>query len=75
MDTHEAMATQMDAWERLERAQTEVQIAEISINALVIGAPLRYGVAATDRLRRADAELAAARASYEAAQDVECPEI
>ena len=75
MDIRDAMAAQIAACERLERAQTEVRIAEISVNSLVIGAPLRYGVAATVRLRRADTELAAAQAAYEAAQDLPCPEI
>ena len=64
----------LEATERLDRAETEARIAEIRLNSLVIGAPLRYGVAATVRLRRADTELAAAQAAYEAAQDLPCPE-
>jgi hypothetical protein len=54
---------------RLDDAERDLRIAEIHLNSLVPGAPLRYGVEATRRLRAADADLAAARAAYEAAQD------
>ena len=59
---------------RLDDAERAVRIAEIRLNSLVPGAPLRYGVEATRRLRAADAELEAARAAYEAAQDLPAPE-
>ena len=59
---------------RLDEAERAVRIAEIRLNSLVPGAPLRFGVAATRRLRAADAELEAARAAYEAAQDLPAPE-
>jgi len=59
---------------RLDEAERAVRIAEIRLNSLVPGAPLRYGVEATRRLRAADAELGAARAAYEAAQDLPAPE-
>jgi hypothetical protein len=62
------------AAERLEAAETAVGVAEIRLNALVPGAPLRYGVEDTRRLRSADAELEAARVAYEAAQDLPAPE-
>lgn len=64
----------LEATERLERAHTEVRIAELRLDSLVLGAPLRYGVEATDLLRHALAEQDAARASFDAAQDVDCPE-
>ena len=51
----------LEATERLGRAAAEVRIAEIRRDSLVPGAPLRYGVEATDRLRRALAEQDAAR--------------
>jgi hypothetical protein len=59
---------------RLDEAERGVRIAEIRRNSLVLGVPLRYGVEATRRLRAADAELEAARAAYEAAQDLPAPE-
>jgi hypothetical protein len=59
---------------RLDEAERGVRIAEIHRNSLVLGVPLRYGVEATRRLRAADAELEAARAAYEAAQDLPAPE-
>ena len=58
-----------DASIRLDRAQRDVEIAAIRLNSLVPGAPLRYSVEATRRLRAADAELEAARLAYDAAQD------
>lgn len=74
MTSQEAMTTQIAAWERLERAGTEVRIAAIPLDSLVLGAPLRYGVEATDRYRRAIAERDDAQVAYDAAQDIECPE-
>lgn len=65
--------TLTDATERFEAAQTAVRIAETRIDSFVPTAPLRYKVEATERLRAADAELAAARAAYEAAQDLLAP--
>ena len=62
------------ATERFEAAERQVRIAAIRLNSLVPGAPLRYGVEATRRLRAADAELEAARVAYEAAQDLPAPE-
>jgi hypothetical protein len=64
----------LEATERLERAETEARIADVALSTLVPDAPLRFKVRAVERARRADAELTAARAAYEAAQDVECPE-
>ena len=66
--------TLLDATERFEAAQTAVRIAETRIDSFVPSAPLRYKVAATERLRAADAELAEARAAYDAAQDLLAPE-
>lgn len=66
--------TLTDATIRLEEAERGVRIAAIRLNSLVPGAPLRYGVEATRRLRAADAELKAARVAYEAAQDLPAPE-
>ena len=59
---------------RLDEAERNVRIAAIRRNSLVPGAPLRYGVEDTRRLRAADAELEAARVAYEAAQDLPAPE-
>lgn len=67
-------ATLTAATIRLDDAERAVRIAEIRLNSLVPGVPLRYGVEATHRLRAADAELEAARAAYEAAQDLPAPE-
>jgi hypothetical protein len=79
--TTDAGATAMTNFEtltratlRVDEAERQVRIAEIRLNSLVPGAPLRYGVEATRRLRAADAELEAARAAYEAAQDLPAPE-
>jgi len=58
---------------RVDEAERQVEIAAIRLNHLVPGTPLRYGVEATRRLRAADAELAAARVAYEAAQDLPAP--
>jgi hypothetical protein len=68
------MQTLTDAAIRLDEAERSVRIAEIRLNTLVPGAPLRYGVEATRRLRAADAELAEARIAYDAAQDLPAPE-
>ncbi len=59
---------------RLDEAERGVRVAAIRLNSLVQGAPLRYGVDATRRLRAADAELEAARVAYEVAQDLPAPE-
>lgn len=58
---------------RLDEAERSVRIAVIRLNSLVPGAPLRYGVEATRRLRAADTELEAARVAYDAAQDLPAP--
>jgi len=63
-----------DATERLDAAETAVRVAEIRLNSLVPGTPLRYGVEATRRLRAAVAALDAARLAYDAAQDLPAPE-
>jgi hypothetical protein len=68
------MQTLTDAAIRLDEAERSVRIAEIRLTSLVPGAPLRYGVEATRRLRGAHAELEAARVAYEAAQDLPAPE-
>jgi hypothetical protein len=47
----------------LEAAETRVRRAEVGLNALDPRAPLRYGVAAGERLRQADANLGAIRAA------------
>jgi hypothetical protein len=57
----------------LDAAQHRVDIAAIRLATLVPGVPLRYGVEATRRLRAADADLAAARIAYDAAQDLPAP--
>jgi hypothetical protein len=59
---------------RVDEAERSLRVAKIRLNTLVPGAPLRYGVEATRRLRAADAELEAARIAYEAAQDLPAPE-
>jgi hypothetical protein len=59
---------------RLDEAERAVRIAVYRINSVVPGAPLRYGVEATRRLRAAQAELAEARVAYDAAQDLPAPE-
>ena len=64
----------LEASERLERAEADHRVAELRYSTLVAEAPLRFKVEAIERLRRADAELTDARAAYEAAQDIECPE-
>jgi hypothetical protein len=66
--------TLFDATERFEAAETAVRVAEIRLTSLVPGAPLRYGVEATRRLRAARADLEAARIAYDAAQDLPAPE-
>jgi hypothetical protein len=76
-----AVATAMTNFEtlteatiRVDEAERQVRIAEIRLSSLVPGAPLRFGVEATRRLRTADAELEAARVAYDAAQDLPAPE-
>ena len=59
---------------RVDEAERSLRVAKIRLNTLVPGAPLRYGVEATRRLRAADAELEAARVAYETAQDLPAPE-
>jgi hypothetical protein len=59
---------------RFDEAERSLRVAKIRLNTLVPGAPLRYGVEATRRLRAADAEFKAARVAYEAAQDLPAPE-
>lgn len=66
--------TLLDATVRFEAAETAVRVAEIRLTSLVPGAPLRYGVEATRRLRAARADLEAAQVAYEAAQDLPAPE-
>ena len=68
------LQTLLDATERFEAAQTAVRMAETRIACFAPSAPLRYKVEATERLRAADAELAKARAAYDAAQDLLAPE-
>lgn len=70
----DAVAELFAATERQDRAEFEVGVAETHLNALVPGAPLRYGVEATRRLRAAQAELEAAEQAYEAAHDAPAPE-
>jgi len=48
------------AYEKVERARTEVRIAELRIDSSVRSLPLREQVADSERVRRADAVLAAA---------------
>jgi hypothetical protein len=66
--------TLLHATEQLEAAETAVRVVKIRLNTLVPGAPLRYGVEATRRLRAANAELEVARVAYDAAQDLLAPE-
>lgn len=70
----DAMAALTEAALRRDRAEFAIRVAETGLNALVPGAPLRYGVEATRRLRAAQAELEAAELAYEAAQDEPAPE-
>jgi hypothetical protein len=51
-----------------------VQIAEVRVNVLAPGTPLRLQVAATARLRAALAEANAAERAHEDAQDAPAPE-
>jgi hypothetical protein len=64
----------LNATEQLEAAERAVRIAESRLDSLVPGAPLRYRVEATRRLRAADAQVEAARLAYDAAQDLPAPE-
>ena len=74
MTTDEAMAIQLAATERLERAEAEHAAAERWCATIAPDAPLRTKLADRLRLDAARAELEAALATYEAAQDLECPE-
>jgi hypothetical protein len=77
VDKTTAMAnfeTLIQATLRVDEADRSVRVAAIRLTSLVPGAPLRYGVEATRRLRAADAELEAARVAYHAAQDLRAPE-
>ena len=66
--------TLYEATERFEAAERAVRIAEIRLTSLVPGAPLRYRVEATRRLRTAHVELEAAQIAYDSAQDLPAPE-
>ena len=66
--------TLLNATEQFEAAETAVRVAEIRLTSLVPGAPLRYGVEATRRLRAARVDLEVARLAYDAAQDLPAPE-
>jgi len=59
---------------RLERAERAVAIAGNRVNAQTPQAPMRLKAEAIERWRAADAELRAAQAAYEAAQDLPAPE-
>ena len=59
---------------RVDEAERKIRVAALRLTSLVPGAPLRYGVEATRRLRTAHAELDAARVAYEAAQELPAPE-
>jgi hypothetical protein len=75
MTTEEAnFETLMQATLRVDEAERSVRVAAIRLTSLVPGAPLRYGVEATRRLRAAEADLEAARVAYETAQDLPAPE-
>jgi hypothetical protein len=75
MTTEEAnVETLMQATLRVDEAERSVRVAAIRLTSLVPGAPLRYGVEATRRLRAAEADLEAARVAYETAQDLPAPE-
>ena len=74
MDSTTNFETLTHAAIRLDAAERDLRIADIRLDSLVPGVPLRYGVEATRRLRAADAELEAARVAYDAAQDLPAPE-
>jgi hypothetical protein len=75
MTTEEAnFETLMQATLRVDEAERSVRVAAIRLTSLVPGAPLRYGVEATRRLRAAEADLEAARVACETAQDLPAPE-
>ena len=74
LTTEQAMALQMAAAERLEQAETELRIAGIRMTAYGTSAPMRLKIGAAEQCRRAQAEVEAAQAAYEAAQDLDCPE-
>lgn len=66
--------TLIEATEHFEAATKAVRLAELHHSSLVPGAPLRYKADAKRRLEAAEAELAAAQAAYDAAQDLAAPE-
>ena len=72
--TQDAMANQIVAADRLKRAEAEVRLAAIRVDALVADASLRYQVHAMARYRDALAARDGAQAAVDAAQDVDCPE-
>ena len=74
MTTEEAMATQIEAAERVQRARADLDAALRWAAAVAPDAPLAVKARDTERVRRADAQLVAALAAYEAAQDLECLE-
>jgi hypothetical protein len=74
LTTGQIMATQVAATERVERARVAVRISELRIEASVKGLPLREQVRDYRRLATAEAELQAAEAAYEAAQDIDFPD-
>jgi hypothetical protein len=55
---------------RVDEAERSVRVAAIRLTSLVPGAPLRYGVEATRRLRAAEADFEAARVAYEVADQL-----
>ena len=63
-----------EATERLERAQAGLDAATRWQRTATLDAPLAVKVADQRRVDAARAELGAAQAPYEAAQDIECPE-
>jgi hypothetical protein len=70
----QAMAIQIAALERLERAERELRIAGYRIDSRAIGVPLRYGVEDTLHYRAALKALDAAQVAFDAAQDLDCPD-
>jgi hypothetical protein len=70
----DAMVVLTEASLRRARAQQQVQMAEVRVNHLGPGAPLRLQVAAMARLRAALAEADAAKRAYEDAQNAPAPE-
>ena len=64
----------MEVAERGERAGFLPWVVELRIGTSVRGLPLREQVADGERLKAADAELVAAQAAFDSAQDIDCPE-